>query len=413
MFDLHEKLIAFRYLKSPRKDGFVSVIAGFSFLGITLGVATLIIVMSVMNGFRFELLNKLIGARGHIVVYGLNQPIDENNEIINKIKNIDKVEALYPMVEKQAVITYNNQSRGVGIHGIKLDDLKSRTISTKNLISGSIDSFDEKDYVMVGSRLAESLYLKVGDKISLMIPNGNQTAFGFMPKQRSFYVGAVFELGMHDFDKNFIFMSLKNAQDFFNFQNKLTHLEIFASSLDDAKGCLELIEKQLPNNFQALDWQHSDSSIFQAVEIEKNVMFVILTLIILIATFNVISSLIMLVKDKTKDIAILRTFGASKESILKIFFLAGSSIGIFGTVFGVISGLAFALNIEKIRKFLESLTGVELFSAEIYFLSKLPCKVDWLEVLMVVIMTLLLSFIATLYPAWQASKLDPVEALRS
>lgn len=412
MFNLHERLIATRYLKSPKQEGFVSVIAGFSFLGIVLGVATLIIVMAVMNGFRAELLGKLIGTRGHMVVHGTSAPLSDKADLVNKIKEISKVSAVYPMIEKQAIITFQSQARGVGIHAMRLEDIKQREIIVNNIISGSIDNFNKQDYIMIGSRLASALHIRIGDKISLMTPNGNQTAFGSMPKQKSFYVGAIFELGMHDFDKNFIFISLQNAQDFFNCAGKLTHLEVFSKKIEEVEQATALIQNILPENIQVLDWQHSDSNIFQAVQVEKNVMFIILTMIILIAAFNIISSLIMLVKDKIKDIAILRTFGASKNSILKIFFLTGAYIGVFGTIFGVFLGLLFALNIENIRQFLQKFLGVELFNAEIYFLSRLPAKVIWSEVGIVAAIALFLSFLATFYPAYRASRLDPVEALR-
>jgi len=411
MFSHFERLIAYRYLRSPRQEGFISVIAGFSFLGIALGVAILIIVMSVMNGFRQELLTRIIGMRGHILVQGVHAPLDHYKPTLDLIRQVPGVENAFPVLERQAIITFQGQARGVSIHAMDLLELRKRSLIADNIKAGSLDDF-QGDGLLVGSRFAEFMHLKVGDRIVMITPDGTITAFGTVPRQKSFIVKGIFQVGMNDYDKNVVFMPLLTAQNLFKLPDQISHIEVFSSHIDLTSHLTYVIQKALGNQIQATDWQHGDSQIFHAVQIERNVMFLILTLIILIAAFNIISSLIMLVKDKTRDIGILRTMGASRGSLMRIFFLTGASIGTVGTMIGVGLGLSFALNIEKIRRFLERLTGGDLFNEEIYFLSQLPAKVDWSEVALVIAMALTLSFLATIYPAWRAAKLDPVEALR-
>ena len=411
MFLFFERLLAYRYLRSPRQEGFISVIAGFSFIGIALGVAILIIVMAVMNGFRQELLTRIIGMRGHILVHGIEAPIVNYQPVIDLVRKVPGVENAFPVLERQAIMTFRGQARGVSIHAMDLSELRKRSIITDNIKAGTLDDF-QGDGLLIGSRLAEFMHLKVGDRIVMITPEGNVTAFGTVPRQKSFIIKGVFQVGMHDYDKNVVFMPLATAQNLFKLPDQISHIEIFSTHIELAPQLAYVVQQTLGNHVQVLDWQHGDSQIFHAVQVERNVMFLILTLIILIASFNIISSLIMLVKDKTKDIAILRTMGASRGSMMRIFFLTGATIGAVGTLMGVILGLSFSLNIESIRQFLQGLSGTELFSEEIYFLTQLPAKVDWGEVCAVVGMSLLLSFLATLYPAWRAARLDPVEALR-
>lgn len=410
MFNLFERKVAFRYLKSPRQEGFVSVIAGFSFLGITLGVATLIIVMAVMNGFRAELYQKLVGMRGHImVICGPSQ--DNWQENYKVIKNEKHITNVYPVLEKQAVLTFAGQARGIGVLGMNPDDLAKRQLIANDKLMGSFANLTNNK-VAIGARLAQAIGASVGHKVTLLLPDGTKTPFGNMPKQIALEVVAIFEIGMHEFDKNMIFLPLDTAQNFFGVKDTINHIDILLDDLKNSTAVIESLRQKLPSSLDIMDWQHSDSQIFQAVQVEKNVMFMILMLIIIIAAFNVISSLIMLVKDKTRDIAILRTMGASRQNILKIFFLTGSCIGVGGTLMGLTIGISFAKHIETIKRFLEKVLKTELFNAEVYFLSQLPAKIVWPEVATVACITLLITFLATFYPAYRAARLDPVEALR-
>lgn len=403
--------VALRYLKSPRREGFVSVIAGFSFLGIALGVATLIIVMSVMNGFREELLSRIVGMRGHITIQGQRSPIPDDPAILSLIKKVPGTLQAFPIIDKQGIIFFKSQAHGVGIRACRADDLKDRPLLTRNLAPSALSRF-KGESVLVGKRLAERLGLQCGDRLSLLTGEGHYTAFGSIPKQHRLFVKGIFEVGMHKYDENILFMPLETAQKMFNMPKKLSYIEVFASHIEMTDALTYTLQQTLGSSYHALDWRHGDAHIFHAVQVERNVMFLILTLIIMIAALNVISGLIMLVKDKTKDIAILRTMGATRGSIMRIFFMTGASIGVSGTVLGVGLGLSFALNIERIRQFLQRFLETDLFRAEIYFLTQLPSKVDSYEVGYIVLMALTLSFLSTLYPSWKAARLDPIEGLK-
>lgn len=413
IFSAFERMMSFRYLRARRKEGFVSVIAGFSFLGIALGVATLIIVMAVMNGFRQELLSRVLGLNGHLGVYASSGTLLGNYDSLAKdVRGVKGVTAVMPLIEGQVMVSSARSAQGAIVRGLSASDFAKRPILANGIKGGTIESFSDPDTVFIGDRLAQKLGVFVGEEITLISPKGTITAFGTVPRMRTYTVGATFSVGMYEYDSGFIFMPLPSAQKFFDTDNAVTNLEVFVEDPDDVAVIQNRISDVLGGGVRIYDWQRSNATFFNAIQVERNVMFLILTLIILVAAFNMISGLIMLVKDKGRDIAVLRTMGATKGMVMRIFFMSGASVGVLGTAFGVLFGLLFCDNIENIRQFLQSLTGTDLFSAEIYFLSKLPAKVDPVEVVSVVVMALFLSFAATLYPAWRAARLDPVEALR-
>ena len=410
VFDAFERMVAFRYLRARRKEGFISVIAGFSLLGIGLGVATLIVVMAVMNGFRQELLGRILGINGHMGVYGPGPALTEFDPLAEAIRKLPGVVRAIPTVEGQVMATSSAGASGAMVRGVRPDDLLGREIIAKGL-RGSAEEFKGGDSVLIGYRLAEKLGLGGGDTITLISPKGNATAFGTVPRMRGYTIAGTFNVGMFEYDSGFVFMPLEAAQTYFKLPAAVTQIEVFLDNPDMVPSLRGDIYR-LYNGARIYDWQQANASFFNAIQVERNVMFLILTLIILVAAFNIISSLIMLVKDKGRDIAILRTMGATRGMIMRIFFLSGASVGVVGTVFGTILGVSFATNIEGIRQFIQSIIGRELFAAEIYFLTQLPAKVDPGEVVAVVLMALGLSFAATIYPSWRAANLDPVEALR-
>lgn len=413
IFSAFERMLAFRYLRARRKEGFVSVIAGFSFLGIALGVATLIIVMAVMNGFRQELLSRVLGLNGHLGVYAARgAPLNGYDRLADKVRAFKGVKTVMPLIEGQVMVSSSRNAQGAIVRGMAPTDFARRSILSDGLQGGTLDAFSRPDTVFIGDRLAQKLGVYAGEEITLISPKGTVTAFGTVPRMRTYTVGATFSVGMYEYDSGFIFMPLDQAQKFFDKEKSVTNLEVFLERPDDVSSLQKQMAKSLGSNIRIYDWQRSNATFFNAIQVERNVMFLILTLIILVAAFNMISGLIMLVKDKGRDIAVLRTMGATKRMIMRIFFISGAAVGVLGTASGVLFGLVFCKNIENIRRFLQSLTGTDLFSAEIYFLSKLPAEVDPFEVVCVVAMALFLSFGATLYPAWRAARLDPVEALR-
>jgi lipoprotein-releasing system permease protein len=411
-FGAFERMMAFRYLRARRQEGFISVIAWFSLLGIALGVATLIIVMAVMNGFRAELLGRIVGLNGHLTIYAQQGAFTEFDAVAGRVRRVADVLSAAPLVEGQVLATANGVSSGAMVRGMRPADLRARRLIADNLRAGSWQDFDGDEFVAIGSRMAQRFRLAVGDQITLISPQGNVTAFGTTPRMRAYRVAAVFEVGMFEYDSSFVYMPMPAAQIFFRLGAGVTGVEVMVRDPDRLAPMRRAIGEAAGPDVRLFDWQQANASFFGALQVERNVMFLILTLIILVAAFNIISSLIMLVKDKSRDIAILRTMGAARGSILRIFLMAGASVGAIGTIAGFVLGVAFCANIETIRQWLQSLMGWQLFPAEIYFLSRMPAKMDPVEVAYVVAMALALSFLATLYPSWRAARLDPVEALR-
>ena len=411
IFNTFERMVAFRYLRARRQEGFVSVIAIFSLLGIALGVATLIIVMSVMNGFRADLLGRILGLNGHLGVYAQSGPLSDFDADAAKVSQLPGVTGVTPLIEGQVMATTEAGAAGALVRGIRPEDLQRRRLVADHVVQGSLADFDD-DGVAVGDRLARRLGVAVGSAITIISPQGTATAFGTMPRIKTYNVVALFDVGMYEYDNSFIFVPLEAAQLFFRLPNAVTSLEVFVADPDHVHQDRRLIAAALGGHVRIVDWQQANSSLFNAVEIERNVMFLILTLIIVVAAFNIISSMIMMVKDKGRDIAILRTMGASRGAILRIFVLSGASIGVVGTVAGLLLGVVFTRNLEAIRQALQKVIGTDLFAAEIYFFTRIPARLDTGEVAAVVLMALALSFLATLYPSWRAARLDPVEALR-
>lgn len=407
-----EWMLSTRYLRARRKEGFISVIAGFSFLGIMLGVATLIIVMAVMNGFRKELLDKILGLNGHLLVQPLESPLTDWKEVADRIDKVQGIRLAAPVVDGQALASSPFNAAGVLVRGIRAADLDNITSIAKNIKQGTLEGFDEGQGVAIGRRLADQLSIHAGDNITLVAPRGAVTAMGTMPRLKPYRVAAVFEIGMSEYDSTMVFMPLAEAQSYFNRANDVTSIEVYTTNPDKIDQFRKSVTEAAGRPIFMVDWRQRNSTFFNALQVERNVMFLILTLIVLVAALNIISGLIMLVKDKGSDIAILRTMGASQGSIMRVFLITGAAIGVVGTLTGFVVGLVVCLNIESIRQFLSWLTATELFSPELYFLSKLPADVDVGETSAVVIMALTLSFLATLYPSWRAARLDPVEALR-
>lgn len=416
MFSKFESMVAARYLRAKRKEGFISVITSFAFIGIALGVATLIIVTSVMNGFKAELLGRILGINGHISIVSLhNQPFDNYEEAAKKMEQeIPGVRSAIPMIEKQLLATAGNSAEGVMVRGVNAKDMEKKQILRDGFKDVDWSAF-EGDVVILGYRLANKLGVTDGDEITLLSPNGKITMFGTVPRMKSYQVIGTFNFGMYEYDANFVFMPLEGAQKFFSLNGGVTNIDITLKdgvNLDESRQQINVAIESSGNSAYVYDYRQTNSAFFNAVDVERNVMFIVLTLIILVAAFNIITGLIMLVKDKGRDIAVLRTMGATKGMVMKIFFFDGAFIGFVGTFLGVALGLLFCDNIENIRQFLQTLSGRDLFAAEIYFLSKLPAKVEPEVVMTVTGISLLLSFLATLYPAYRAAKMDPVEALR-
>jgi lipoprotein-releasing system permease protein len=411
-FSPFEWMLSLRYLRARRREGFISVIAGFSFLGIMLGVATLIIVMAVMNGFRKELLDKILGLNGHLLIQPLDSPLTDWEVVAGRVTMVPGIRLAAPVVEGQALASSPFNANGVLVRGIRGPDLARLGSIANNIQQGTLEGFDEGQGVAIGARLAEQLSVHAGDNVTLVSPRGAVTPLGTTPRIKPYKVAAVFKIGMSEYDAAFVYMPLPEAQAYFNRNGDVTAIEVYVDNPDRVDRYRREIQEAAQRPIYMIDWRQRNATFFNALQVERNVMFLILTLIVLVAALNIVSGLIMLVKDKGQDIAVMRTMGATQGAIMRIFLITGASIGVVGTVVGFLVGTLVCLNVESIRQFLSWITSTELFSPELYFLSRLPADMDVGETSAVVIMALTLSFLATLYPSWRAARLDPVEALR-
>jgi lipoprotein-releasing system permease protein len=407
-----EWLLARRYLRARRKEGFISVIAGFSFIGIMLGVATLIIVMAVMNGFRNELIQKILGVNGHVIVYRVADPFTDYEEATASLSKVPGVKSVAPLIEGQAMISSSAVTLGGLIRGVSEGAIRRMPLVADNVRFGTFDGFDDSESLAIGIRLANMLRVTAGDVITLVSPRGASTPFGIAPRIKRYKVAAIFELGMSEYDKSMIFMPLKEAQRYFSRPDQVDVLEVLVDEPEKVGELLQPLQAAGGTNLSFTDWRRRNETFFTVLEVERNVMFIILSLIVLVAALNIISGLMMLVKDKGRDIAILRTMGATKGSMMRVFLITGASIGIVGTIAGLILGIVFCWNIDGIRQLVQRITGTTLMDPTVYYLSRMPADIDVRETTAIVIMALVLSVLATLYPSWRASRLDPVEALR-
>jgi lipoprotein-releasing system permease protein len=407
-----EWMLAWRYLRARRSGGFVSVIAALSFLGIALGVATLIVVMSVMNGFHKELLDKIVGINGHLFVQAADPPFSDYRDVVKRVSAVSGVTLAIPMLEGAAGVSSPYNQAGALLRGIREADLKRLPGIAGNVRAGSLDAFDSGTGVAIGQRMAENLSLRVGDTITLLSAKGANTPFGIAPRIKVYPVVAIFQIGMSEFDGVFVYMPLADAQNFFNRDDEVSVVEAFVSDPDQIDGIRAKIDDRMPRPMLMTDWRQRNKTFFDALNVERNVMFIILTLIVLVAALNVISGQIMLVKDKGRAIAILRTMGATRGAVMRIFLMNGASIGIAGTALGLLLGLILAHNVETVRLVLNRLLHANFFPAELYFLSRLPSVIDPRDVALVTVTTLILTVVATIYPSWRAARIDPVEALR-
>ena len=416
MFTKLERKIAFRYLAAKRR-GFGSVVSWVSLIGIMLGVATLIVVMSVMGGFHDTLLSRIVGMNGHVVVYHQDGAIADYDFLISKMRESKKISgavtSIVPIAEGQVMVTADGNNSGAMVRGIRMSDLAEKTTTGTRVYGKKLTEIRDGELV-VGATLARKLSVGRGDNISLVSANGaTPTAFGTMPRIMSYPVEASFFMGMYEYDSGYVFMPLETAQKYLNIGNSVTHIDLFLKDAENTDSVRDALISVLPDGYVVRDWRDLNRGFVGALQVESNVMFLILMLIVIVAAFNIVSSLVMLVKDKNKDIAVLRTFGVSRKSMMKIFILSGTSIGVIGAFFGMILGIIVAIYIEPIRQFFQWATGRDLFPSELYYLSELPSKLVASQVIGIVVLAIALAFLATLYPAWKAANTDPVEVLRN
>ena len=417
-FNALEWQMATRYLRARRREGFISVIAGISFLGIMLGVGTLIVVMAVMTGFRADLLERILGVNGHIMVRSYDDvPTDKDGtSLVTRLQNLPDVVLATPIINGQAMLSTGNAVQGVLVRGLPENKIKNLPSLAGNITHGTLDGLDKNGGVVIGGRLAERYGFGVGDQITLIAPRGTVTPFGVTPNIKRFSVVAIFNIGLSDYDLNFIFASLATGTRFFGFADSRAQngtIELTLTHPDIVDKALPFVRQVLGDGrYQLIDWRQSNRTLAGALEVERNVMFLILTLILLVASLNIISGMVMLVRDKGRDIAVLRSIGAARGMVMRVFFLTGASIGVVGTLAGLLVGTIFCIYIEEVRQFLIWSTGAQLFPAEVYFLDEMPAQMVPADIMMVVGMALTLSFLSTLYPAWRAASLQPVEALR-
>ena len=413
MFGAFERMVAMRYLRAKQEEGSVSLIGIFAFVGIALGVMTLIVVMAVRTGFRDDFIDRILGFDGHIYVFATDKYLEDYEDIVQKLEKIQKVKTATPLVEGTALIQIDDYVTGAVVRGISEKDAKKRELIADNIVDGTLDSLADEGSILVGKRLVEKRGLSIGDEVNITSPKSKETAFGSIPNIKTFKIGAIFETGISKFDENVYFVPLASAQKLFDQQGVASNIEIFLHDPNDIHVIRPDVYKAIGDNNYIRDWLQRNKPMMVALDVESNVMFIIITLVICIAAFNIVSSLIMLVKDKARNIAVMRSMGATKGMMTRIFFLTGASIGFTGTALGVTLGVLISTNVEKVRVFLEAITGKTIFDAEIYYLTRLPSKLEMHVVVLTSVTALLLTFIATIYPAWRAARLDPAEALRN
>ena len=411
-FSPFEFWVAFRYLRARRRHGSISVIAGFSFLGIVVGVAALIIIMAVMNGFHHDLREKMIGFNGHMFLQGVETPLTDYAAVAQRVAKAPGVTLALPLIESQAFVSSPSGSSGAFVRGVLEADLKRLPGVGDHITQGTLDGFDKGQGVAVGVKLAERLGLRVGDSLTLISPKGAETPFGVAPRLKSYPLAAIFQVGMSIYDAGYIFMPLAEAQAYFDLDGQANLIEVYVDKPDDIDALKPKIEEAEQRPMIATDWRQFNKGFFDVLAIESNVMFAILMLIVLVAALNIVSGLIMLVQDKGRAIAIFRTMGATRGAIQRIFLITGSTIGFAGTFVGLLLGLVVATHVEGIRRGLNSAFGLNIFPSDFYYLSQLPSRIEPRDVVMVVAIALFLSVAATIYPSWRAARLDPVEALR-